>query len=104
MYKHSAILLFYFLLGGYMSKVEIYTTTYCPYCVKAKKLLDKKGVGYEEVNVEGDDEMRATLVERTGGRRTVPQIFIDGELVGGCDDLHSLEASGKLDELLSLGK
>jgi glutaredoxin 3 len=83
-----------------MKPVKIYTTSWCPYCVRAKRLLDKKGVAYEEVDVEGDDETRARLVQQTG-RRTVPQIFIGEHHVGGSDDLHDLEAQGKLDALLT---
>jgi glutaredoxin 3 len=83
-----------------MKPVKIYTTSWCPYCVRAKRLLDKKGVAYQEVDVEGDDETRARLVQQTG-RRTVPQIFIGEHHVGGSDDLHDLEAQGKLDALLT---
>jgi glutaredoxin 3 len=82
-----------------VAKVEIYTTTYCPYCVRAKGLLDRKGAKYTEINVE-DDDARATMVERTGGARTVPQIFINDKLIGGSDDLHALDAKGGLDPLL----
>ena len=83
-----------------MKPVKIYTTSWCPYCVRAKRLLEKKGVAYQEVDVEGDDETRARLVQQTG-RRTVPQIFIGEHHVGGSDDLHDLEAQGKLDALLT---
>lgn len=83
-----------------MKKVVIYTTKVCPYCVSAKRLLKKKGVDYEEVDVAGDDEARARLSARTG-RQTVPQIFIGEHHVGGSDDLHALEAQGKLDALLA---
>ena len=79
-----------------MKSVKIYTTPYCPYCVRAKRLLERKGVPYEEIDVANDDEARVALAERTG-RRTVPQIFIGEEHVGGSDDLHSLEQEGKLD-------
>ena len=79
-----------------MKKVVIYTTPVCPYCVSAKRLLKKKGVAYVEVDVAGDDEARIQLTERTG-LRTVPQIFVGDEHVGGSDDLHALEAAGKLD-------
>ncbi|HXN80877.1 MAG TPA: glutaredoxin 3 [Myxococcales bacterium] len=82
-----------------MKKVVIYTTPVCPYCVSAKRLLKKKGVAYVEVDVAGDDEARIQLTERTG-LRTVPQIFVGDEHVGGSDDLHALEAAGKLDALL----
>lgn len=80
-----------------MKTVEIYTTPTCPYCLAAKALLRKKGVAYEETDVSGD---RAAMMARAGGRRTVPQIFIGGQHVGGCDDLHALDAAGKLDAML----
>jgi len=83
-----------------MKPVRIFTTSYCPYCVRAKRLLERKGVAYEEIDVEGDDEARIRLAEQTG-RRTVPQIFIGEHHVGGSDDLHDLEAQGKLDALLA---
>lgn len=83
-----------------MAKVVIYTTKICPYCVRAKQLLDKKGVKYTEIAVDDDAEMRAELVTKTG-RRTVPQIFINEQPIGGCDDLYALESAGKLDTLLA---
>jgi len=83
-----------------MKPVKIYTTPWCPYCVRAKRLLDKKGVFYQEIDVDNDDEARIRLAEQTG-RRTVPQIFIGEHHVGGSDDLHALEAQGKLDALLA---
>ncbi len=79
--------------------IVIYTTTYCPYCVKAKKLLAQKNVPYHEINVE-DDKARQEMIERAHGRRTVPQIFIGDYHVGGCDDLYALEKEGRLDDLL----
>ena len=82
-----------------MKNVKIYTTPYCPFCVRAKRLLERKGVGYEEIDVAGDDEARAALAERTG-RRTVPQIFIGEMHVGGSDELYALEQEGKLDPML----
>ena len=82
-----------------MKPVKIYTTPYCPFCVRAKKLLDKKQVAYEEIDVAGDDVAREKLSERTG-RRTVPQIFVGDHHVGGSDDLHALDAAGELDKLL----
>ena len=82
-----------------VKSVKIYTTPYCPYCVRAKRLLERKGVSYQEIDVAGDDEARIALEERTG-RRTVPQIFIGEDHVGGSDDLHDLEEQGKLDALL----
>jgi len=79
--------------------VEIYTTTYCAYCVMAKRLLDKRGVAYVEKDVTDDPAKRAWLVQATG-RRTVPQIFIGGVSVGGSDDLHALDRSGELARML----
>ena len=81
--------------------IEIYTWSTCPFCVKAKALLDAKDLDYTEHNLDGDEPARNKMAERTGGRKSVPQIFIDDYHVGGCDDLHAAEASGKLDELLS---
>jgi len=83
-----------------MAHVKIYTTDYCPYCYRAKDLLTRKGVAFEDIDVSDDPQTRAWLVTATG-RRTVPQTFIDGRPVGGCDDLHALAASGELDRLLS---
>ena len=84
-----------------MKPVEIYTTPYCPYCIAAKKLLDKKGVAYAEVDVSRDPALRQAMTQRSGGGRTVPQIFIGGKHVGGCDDLHALDHRGALDPLLA---
>lgn len=84
-----------------MPKVEIYTKMSCPYCVRAKVLLDRKGIEYDEIGVDWGGEGRQAMIQRAGGRTTVPQIFIDGEHVGGCDDLFELESSGRLDEMLS---
>jgi glutaredoxin 3 len=80
--------------------VKIYTTNYCGYCVRAKDLLKRKGVAYEEVDVSGNDEMRAKLVEMSNGQRTVPQIFIGDTHVGGYSDLSQLDRAGKLDPML----
>lgn len=80
-----------------MPLVEIYTTDYCPYCVRAKKLLTEKGVAFTEYDVASG---RDAMIQRAG-RTTVPQIFIDGFHVGGCDDLHELDADGRLDPLLA---
>ena len=85
-----------------MPDVEIYITKVCPYCVRAKRLLDKKGVTYREIDVSHDHDLLESMVERAGGRQTVPQIFIDATHVGGCDDLYALEADGKLDPLLGM--
>jgi glutaredoxin 3 len=83
-----------------MHTIEIYTTPYCPYCVRAKALLQKKGVDYTETDVS-DDDLRDAMTKRAGGRRTVPQIFIDDRHIGGCDDLHALDGRGELDPLLA---
>ncbi|HVY50754.1 MAG TPA: glutaredoxin 3 [Devosia sp.] len=83
-----------------MSKVQIYTTDWCPYCDAAKALLDDKGVPYDEIDVT-DPMLRAEMVERAHGRRTVPQIFIGATHVGGYDDIAALERRGQLDPLLS---
>lgn len=84
-----------------MAKVEIYYWSTCPYCVRARGLLDAKGIAYEGYNITGDDAARAKMIERTGGPKSVPQIFIDDKHIGGCDDLHALDASGKLDALVN---
>ncbi len=84
-----------------MSDVQVYTTDYCPYCDRAKALLQKRGIPYEEIDVTGDHDKRAWLVKTTG-RRTVPQIFITGEPIGGSDDLHALDRSGELAKKLGL--
>ncbi len=83
-----------------MAKVELYSTTYCPFCTRAKSLLTRKGVAFDEIDVTDDDELRARMVEMSGGRRTVPEIFIDGKIIGGYDELKALDDSGKLDALL----
>ncbi len=83
-----------------MSQVTMYTTNWCPYCVRAKTLLGRKGVAVAEINIEEVDGARDEMVERSGGRMTVPQIFIGDQHVGGCDDLYALEQQGKLDPLL----
>jgi glutaredoxin 3 len=83
-----------------MAHVTIYTTTVCPYCVRAKQLLQRKGVAYQEIDVS-DDAERQKMIEKAGGRRTVPQIFIGSTHVGGSDDLYALERDGKLDGLLA---
>ena len=84
-----------------MAKVEIYYWTTCPYCKRARALLDKKGVEYTGYDITGDEAARAKMVERTGGPKSVPQIFIDDKHIGGCDDLHALDAGGELDPLLA---
>lgn len=84
-----------------MAKVEIYTKMTCGFCVRAKKLLEMKRVDYEEYPVDFGGQRKTEMVERAGGRMTVPQIFIGGRHVGGCDELMALEQQGKLDELLA---
>lgn len=76
--------------------VKVFTTTFCAYCVRAKMLLKSRDIPYEEVNVSGDDEAREWLVAATGGRKTVPQIFIHGQPIGGFDELAALDRAGKL--------
>jgi glutaredoxin 3 len=83
-----------------MRPVEIYTTPFCPYCHAAKRLLDKKGASYTEIDVSRDPALRSRMMQRAAGRHTVPQIFIGGSHVGGSDDLHALDYAGKLDPLL----
>ena len=83
-----------------MAKVVVYTTNWCPYCIKAKGLLDKLGQAYEEINVEEDEKLREEMVKRANGARSVPQIFIDDKHIGGCDDLHALHSKGELEPLL----
>ncbi|MCS0497383.1 glutaredoxin 3 [Ancylobacter mangrovi] len=84
-----------------MSQVEIYTTYTCPYCIAAKELLKRKGVEFSEINVTGDPVARSTMSKRANGRTSVPQIFIDGRHVGGCDDIYALDEAGELDTLLA---
>jgi glutaredoxin 3 len=84
-----------------VAKVELYSTTYCPFCVRAKALLESKGVAFTEIDVTNDSAMRERMVVLAGGRRTVPEIFINGRIIGGYDELRALEAAGKLDKLLA---
>jgi glutaredoxin 3 len=84
-----------------MAKVEIYTTPICPYCMRAKALLTRKGVAFEEIDVTMIPGAREEMVTRSGGKRTVPQIFIGDEGIGGSDELHALESQGALDRLLA---
>lgn len=84
------------------SKIEIYTWSYCPFCIRAKALLTKKGVEFTEYCIDGDNEARAKMSARANGRTSLPQIFINDQHIGGCDDLHALDAQGKLDPLLNL--
>ena len=84
-----------------VAKVEIYTKFTCPYCYRAKALLKQKGVEPEEISVDLGGPKKQEMIQRASGRMTVPQIFIDGKHVGGCDDLFELDGAGKLDELLA---
>ena len=84
-----------------MSKVEIYTWQYCPFCIRAKSLLKKKNINFTEYKIDGDEDARGLMTERAGGKRTLPQIFIDNKGIGGCDDLYELENENKLDALLN---
>lgn len=84
-----------------MQSVEIYTTPSCPYCHAAKRLLARKGAEFTEIDVSADPDLRAAMTDRAHGRRTVPQIFIGGQHVGGSDDLHALDHQGKLDAMLA---
>ena len=83
-----------------MARVEIYTKMFCSFCTRAKRLLAAKGVEPEEHDITLGGPHRTTMIQRAGGRTTVPQIFIDGRHIGGCDDLYALEAHGQLDPLL----
>ena len=84
-----------------MPAVEIYTTPYCPYCAWARELLSKKNIVFKDFDISGNAQLRAEMIQRANGRTTVPQIFIDGMHVGGCDELYALEDDGKLDPLLA---
>lgn len=84
-----------------MAKVEVFCTPYCPYCVRAKQLLEQKNVEYEDIRVDQDPDRHNEMITRSN-RTSVPQIFIDGYHVGGCDDLFDLEAEGTLDSRLGL--
>ena len=83
------------------ANVEIYTWSSCPFCIRAKALLDRKGVTYEEYCIDGDQAARAKMTERANGKRSLPQIFIDDQHIGGCDDIHALESQGELEPLLN---
>jgi glutaredoxin 3 len=87
-----------------MAEVEMYTTMFCPYCSRARALLHKKGVAFAEIDIAEEPARRAEMIGRAGGRATVPQIFIDGEHVGGCDDLVALDRAGKLDPKLGIAR
>ena len=83
-----------------MNKIEIYTKAYCPYCHRAKAVLDSKGVQYKEIDISTDTTLQAEMIKRSN-RRTVPQIFIDGEHIGGSDDLMRIKQTGELDKLIA---
>lgn len=84
-----------------MAEIEIFTREWCGYCARAKRLLRDKGFAFTDVDIDDHPERRAEMIDRAGGRTTVPQIFIDGRHIGGSDDLMALESAGKLDALLS---
>jgi glutaredoxin 3 len=87
-----------------MAKVEMYLTGWCPYCGRARALLDKKGVRYAAIDIEDEPGRRAEMMRRAHGRTSVPQIFIDGEHIGGSDELAALDRAGRLDAKLGLGQ
>ena len=84
-----------------MAKIEIYTKAFCPYCTRAKRLLDGKGVDYQELDISMGGAQRTEMIQRANGRTTVPQVFIDGRHIGGSDDLAALDRNGGLDPLLT---
>ncbi|MCL2933029.1 MAG: glutaredoxin 3 [Trichodesmium sp. MAG_R03] len=84
------------------ANVEIYTWSSCPFCIRAKALLDKKQVNYQEYTIDGNDIEREKMANRANGRRSLPQIFINNQHIGGCDDLYQLETKEKLDKLLAV--
>ena len=83
-----------------MAKVEIYTWQSCPFCIRAKLLLNKKKIDFIEYEIDGDEQARSKMMARSNGRRTVPQIFINDKGIGGCDELHQLDKDNKLDLLV----
>lgn len=83
------------------AKVEIYTWKFCPFCIRAKQLLNAKGAEYTEYGIDGDEAARSQMAQRANGRRSVPQIFINDRHIGGCDDIYALESQGELDSLLA---
>lgn len=87
-----------------MAKVEMYTTMWCPYCARARALLERKGVAFTDIDLDEEPGRRTEMVQRASGRRTVPQIFIDGEHIGGSDELVALDRSGKLDGKLGIAQ
>ncbi len=85
-----------------MAQAIIYSTAFCPFCMRAKALLKKKGIEFEDIDVMFDPAKRAEMMERSDGGRTVPQIFIDGEPIGGFDELYDLDRQGRLDDMLGI--
>lgn len=83
-----------------MPNIIVYSGPFCPYCVRAKNLLTKKGVSFEEIDVSSNPQIRDEMIEKSNGRRTIPQIFINNQHIGGFDDLYALDMAGKLDPLL----
>ena len=81
-------------------RVEVYSSMLCGYCYRAKKLLERKGVAFDEIDVMFSPGKRQEMVQRTGGRTSVPQVFVDGQHIGNCDEIYALEAEGKLDAIL----
>ena len=86
-----------------MAQIEIYTTMFCPYCARARALLERKGVDYTEIDIIEEPTRRDEMIRRAGGRTTVPQIFIDNEHIGGCDDMVALDRKGLLHPKLGVG-
>jgi glutaredoxin 3 len=87
-----------------MAEVELYTTIFCPYCARARALLERKGVAYTDIDILEEPVRRSEMIRRAGGRTTVPQIFINGEHIGGSDDLVALDRAGELDAKLGMAK
>jgi glutaredoxin 3 len=88
--------------SGLPARVEIYTWQFCPYCIRAKALLDRKDVVYSEYRIDGDEEARKRMAIRATGRTSVPQVFINNRGIGGCDELYAMESSGELNDLLGI--
>ncbi len=88
--------------AGELPEVEIYTTPFCPYCLRAKLLLKSKGIAFTEIDTIAEPDRRWEMAERSSGRDTVPQVFVDGDHIGDCDDLFALDARGELDPLLGI--
>jgi glutaredoxin 3 len=86
-----------------MAKIEIYSGPFCPYCVRAKRLLTERGLAFTEYDVQADPDRRSEMLERSQGARTIPQVFINDRHVGGCDDLYALDRKGELNDWLAAG-